>query len=163
MRTEVLCISVLRVASRPRVKLAGRKSALTPPVVLFNWPFKGGGPGVSPTLCCFVLYSTRRFVLSLALRYFLIVVFNAFSISITSLMVLVWFCLFPLPLRVWDWLRRVIVALPGVISYLFLLTWNDLNGTSTKTIIQTRNCSRSTAMEWLTVKLMVNTKTDGQL
>ena len=31
MRTGVLCISVLRVASGPRVKLAGRKSALTSP------------------------------------------------------------------------------------------------------------------------------------
>ena len=33
MRTDVLCISVLRVASGPRVKLAGCKSALNPPVV----------------------------------------------------------------------------------------------------------------------------------
>ena len=33
MRTEFLCISVLRVASRPRVKLASCKSALNPPVV----------------------------------------------------------------------------------------------------------------------------------
>ena len=33
MRTEVLCISVLRVASKPRVKLAYCKSALNPPVV----------------------------------------------------------------------------------------------------------------------------------
>ena len=32
---------------------------------------------------------------------------------------LVWFCLFPLPLRVWDGLRLVIVAFPGLISYLF--------------------------------------------
>ena len=32
MRTEFLCISVLRVASRPRVKLAGCKSALNPTV-----------------------------------------------------------------------------------------------------------------------------------
>ena len=31
MRTEVLCVSVLRVASGPRVKLASCKSALTPP------------------------------------------------------------------------------------------------------------------------------------
>ena len=31
MRTECLCISVLRVASRPRVKLASCKSALPPP------------------------------------------------------------------------------------------------------------------------------------
>ena len=33
MRTEFLCISVLRVASGPRVKLASCKSALYPPVV----------------------------------------------------------------------------------------------------------------------------------
>ena len=33
MRTEFLCISVLRVASEPRVKLASCKSALNPPVV----------------------------------------------------------------------------------------------------------------------------------
>ena len=34
MRTEFLCVSVLRVASRPRVKLAGCKSALNPRVVI---------------------------------------------------------------------------------------------------------------------------------
>ena len=33
MRTKFLCISVLRVASGPRVKLAGCKSALYSPVV----------------------------------------------------------------------------------------------------------------------------------
>ena len=33
MRTDFLCVSVLRVASGPRVKLAGYKSALNPPVV----------------------------------------------------------------------------------------------------------------------------------
>ena len=33
MRTEFLCISVLRVESGPRVKLASCKSALNPPVV----------------------------------------------------------------------------------------------------------------------------------
>ena len=33
MRTEFLCIYVLRVASEPRVKLASCKSALNPPVV----------------------------------------------------------------------------------------------------------------------------------
>ena len=31
MRTEFLCISVLRAASGPRVKLASCKNALTPP------------------------------------------------------------------------------------------------------------------------------------
>ena len=33
MRTEFLCVSVLRVASGPRVNLASCKSALNPPVV----------------------------------------------------------------------------------------------------------------------------------
>ena len=33
MRTEFLCFPVLRITSGPRVKLAGRKSALKPPVV----------------------------------------------------------------------------------------------------------------------------------
>ena len=33
MRIEFLCISVLRVVSGPRVKLAGRETALNPSVV----------------------------------------------------------------------------------------------------------------------------------
>ena len=33
MGTKFLCISVLRVASGPRVKLDGHKSVLNPPVV----------------------------------------------------------------------------------------------------------------------------------
>ena len=35
--------------------------------------------------------------------------------------VLVWICLFPLPLGVWEGLRFVIAALPGLFFYLFLL------------------------------------------
>ena len=35
--------------------------------------------------------------------------------------VLVWICRFPLPLGVWEGLRFVIVALPGLFSYLFFL------------------------------------------
>ena len=54
------------------MKLVDCKSALNPPVVYSPDPFKGGGPGVSLTLCCFVVYSTRRFVLSLALCYFVL-------------------------------------------------------------------------------------------
>ena len=57
-------------------------------------------------------------------------VFSPFSIAITWLgednafrtfvrFVLVWFCRFPLPLGVWEGLRFVIVALPGLFSYLF--------------------------------------------
>ena len=36
--------------------------------------------------------------------------------------VLVWVCRFPLPLGVWEGLRFVIVALPGLFSYLFYST-----------------------------------------
>ena len=61
--------------------------------------------------------------------------FSPFSIAITSLgedranlsavrtfvrFALVLFCLFPLSLGVWEGLRLVIVALPGIFSYLFL-------------------------------------------
>ena len=60
--------------------------------------------------------------------------FSPFSIAITSLgeeranlsafrtfvrFVLVWICRFPLHLGVWEGLRFVIVALPGLFSYLF--------------------------------------------
>ena len=63
-------------------------------------------------------------------------VFSPFSIAIISLgeeranlsafcmfvrFVLVWICRFPLPLGVCEGLRFVIVALPGLFSYLFFL------------------------------------------
>ena len=68
--------------------------------------------------------------------YFVLVFFRPFSIAITSLgeereranlsafrtfvpFAFVWFCLFSLPLRVWDGLQLVIVALPGLFSYPF--------------------------------------------
>ena len=68
------------------------------------------------------------------LCHFVLVIFSPFSIAITSLgedsanlrafrtfvrFVLVWICRFPLPLGVWERLRSVIVALPGLFSYLF--------------------------------------------
>ena len=93
-------------------------------------------PGFSLTFYCFVVYSKRRFVLCLNLVLFCSCVFSPFSIAITSLgeeranlsafrafvrFVLVWFNRFPLPLGVWKGLRFVIVALPGIFSYPFLL------------------------------------------
>ena len=137
MRTEVLCISVLRVASGPRVKLASCKSALNPPVVYSTYRSKAVVPGVSLTLCCFVVYSTRQFVVCLSMCHFVLVFFSPFSIAITSLgeertnisgfrtfvrFVLVWICRFPLPLGVWKGLRFVIVALPGLFFYLFVFS-----------------------------------------
>ena len=89
---------------------------------------------VSITFCCFVVYSTRRFVLCLTLCHFVLVFLSPFSIAITSLeeeranlsafhtfvrFVLVLICWFPLPLVVWEGLRFVIVPLPGRFSYLF--------------------------------------------
>ena len=80
----------------------------------------------------FVVYSTRRFVLCLTLCHFVLVFFSPFNIAITSLgeeranlsafrtfvrFVLVWICWFALPLCVWEGLRFVIVALPGLFSY----------------------------------------------
>ena len=67
--------------------------------------------------------------------HFVLVFFSPFSIAITSLgeeraglgafrtfvrFVLVWICRFPLPLGVWKGLRFVIMALPGLFSYLLL-------------------------------------------
>ena len=87
-------------------------------------------------LCCFVVYSTRRFVLSLAWCYFGLVFLSPLGFAITSLreerailsafhmfvrFALVWFCLFSLPLGVWEGLRLLIVALPGLFFYLFFL------------------------------------------
>ena len=81
-------------------------------------------------------YSTRRFVLCLTLCHFVLVFSSPFSIAITPLreeranlsafrtfvrFVLVWICRFPLPLGVWEGLRFVIVALPGLFSYLLCI------------------------------------------
>ena len=40
---------------------------------------------ISLTLCCFVVYSTRRFVVCLSVCHFVLVFFSPFSIAITSL------------------------------------------------------------------------------
>ena len=64
---------------------------------------------------CLVLFCScafKSFYLCLALgRELIFMFFVRFA--------LVWFCLFPLPLGVWEGLRVVIVALPGLFSYLF--------------------------------------------
>ena len=82
-----------------------------------------------------MVYSARRFVLCLTFCCFVLVFFSPFSIAITSLgkeranlsafrtyvrFAFVWFCLFPLLLGIWEGLRFVIVALPGLFSYLFV-------------------------------------------
>ena len=112
-------------------------SGLKSPVVFSTDRSKAVVP-VLVLLCCFVVYSTRRFVLYLAF-FILFLFFSPSCIAITSLgeeraslgvvffccfffcafvrFALVWFCPFPLPLGDWDGLRFVIVALPGLFSY----------------------------------------------
>ena len=140
MRTECLCISVLRVASVPRMTLAGRKSALTPPPPHPREVYSTGcSKAVVPVLVLLFValwLILRGHLLCFALCYFVLVFFSPFSIAITSLgeerahlsafrmfvrFALVWFCLFPLPLGIWERLRFVIVALPRLFSYPFLI------------------------------------------
>ena len=80
-----------------------------------------------------MVYSTRRFVVLPCVILFLCFL-SHYSIAITSFeeeranisafrtfvrFVLVWICRFPLPLGVWERLRFVTVALPGLFSYYF--------------------------------------------
>ena len=100
IRNEFLCISVLRVASGPRVKLASCKSALKPSPTL-----PGGFRPFSIAITS--LWEERA---------------NLSAFRMFDRFVLVWICRFPLPLDVWEWLRFVIVALSGLFSYLLYFT-----------------------------------------
>ena len=83
MRTKFLCISVLRVASGPRVRLASCKSALNPPVVYFTDRSKAN---VTVLVLLFVAlwFILRGNLLCLTLCYFVLVFFlSPFSIAIT--------------------------------------------------------------------------------
>ena len=131
MRTEFLCISVLRVASGPRVKLASCKSALNPPVVCCTDRSKA----VIPVLV--LLFVALWFILRGDLLYVFpfVILFLCFSVLLVLRLprlgkrelILVLFvrlfglCLFRFVgfffLR--EGLRFVIVALPGRFSYLF--------------------------------------------
>ena len=131
-----LCFSVLRVITGPRVKLAGRKSALNPPVVYSTNRSK------AVVLVLVLFFVALWFIIKGNLLYVLpcVILFLCFSvlfsIAITSLgeerasfcafrtfvrFALVWFYLFPLPHGVWEGLRFVIVKLPGLFSYPFFL------------------------------------------
>ena len=135
MRTEFLCVSVLRVASVPRVKLASCKSALNPPVVCSIDRSKA----VVPVLV--LLFVALWFILRSDLLYVFpcVILFLCFSVLLVLRLprlgkrelILVLFirlfglCLFGfvgfLFLLGWEGLRFVIVALPGLFFYLFLI------------------------------------------
>ena len=113
------------------MKLVSCKSALKPSVVCSADRSKA----VVPVLV--LLFVALWFILQGDLLYVfpcVILFLCFFSIAITSLgeeranlsafrtfvrFVLVWICRFPLTLGVWEGLRFVIVALPGLFSYLF--------------------------------------------
>ena len=82
----------------------------------------------------FILRGDLFYVLPCVILF--LCVFSPFSIAITLLgeeranlsvfrtfvrFMLVWFCRFLLPLGVWEGLRFVIVAFPGLLSYPFVL------------------------------------------
>ena len=84
MRTEFLCIYVLRVASGPRVKLASCKSALNPPVCSAD-----RSKAVVPVLVLllvalwFILRGDLLYVFPCVILF--LCFFSPFSIAITSL------------------------------------------------------------------------------
>ena len=107
MRTEFLCISVLRLASGPRVNSCKNALIPLPPVVV----------PVLVLLFVALWFILRGDLFCLTLCHFVLVFFCPFSIAITPLgearanlsafrtfvrFVLVWICRFPLPLGVWD-------------------------------------------------------------
>ena len=133
-----LCISVLRVASRHRVKLASCKSAFTSPpppaqphpVVYSTDRSKVVVPVLVSLLLCGVFYEAiccMSFRVSFCSYVFSVLLVLRLPRLGKRELILVLFlrlfglCLFgfPLPLGVWEGLRFVIVALPGLFSYLF--------------------------------------------
>ena len=132
MRTEFLCISVLRVASGPSVKLASCKSTLNPPVVYSTDRSKAAAPVLV------LLFVALWFILRGDLFYILlcVILFLCYSVLLALRLprlgkrelifrtfvrfVLVWICRFPLSLGVWEGMRFVIAALPGLFTYLFM-------------------------------------------
>ena len=160
MRTEFLCVSVLRVASGPRVKLASCKSALKPPVVYSTDRSKAAVPVLV------FLFVALWFILRGDLLYVFtcVLLFLCFSVLLVLRLprlekranlsafrtfiwfVLVWICRFPLPLGVWEGLRFVIVALPGLFSYLFVIV--ALPGRFSYFFTLIRNASQETKCSW---------------
>ena len=138
MRAECLCISVLRVASGPSVKLASCKSVYPPPPPLSHPSpvvySTDRSKAVVPVLV--LLFAALWFILRghlflcLTVWYFVLVFFSPFSIAslvedsanhsvFRTFVQFARVCLFPLPLGVWEGLRFAMVAFPGLFSSFF--------------------------------------------
>ena len=89
MRTVILCFSVLRLTSGPRVKLAGRKSKKktcpSSPVVYSTDRSKVVVPVLVLLFIALWFILRGDLFLCLALCFFVLVFFSPFSIAITSL------------------------------------------------------------------------------
>ena len=115
--------------------MAGRKSALNPRWFILLTVLRRWSRCWSYTLLlCGLFYEAIYLKSCLVLFCSCVFFFSPFSIAIISLgeeranlsafrtfvrFALVCFCLFPLPLGVWGGLWLMIVALPGLFSYLF--------------------------------------------
>ena len=84
MRTEFLCISVLRVALGSRVKLASCKSALNPPVVCSTDRSKAVVP-VLVLLFVALWFFLRGGLLYVFPCHFVLVFFSPFGVAVASL------------------------------------------------------------------------------
>ena len=122
-----------------------------------------------------MVYSTRRFVVCLSMCHFVLVVFSPFSIASTSLgkeranlsvfrtfvrFVLVWICRFPLPLGVWEGLQFVIVALPGLFSYLYFWPYSliyDYRYPSSVSMLQKPHLNAESAVKNRVSRVSINT------
>ena len=105
-----------------------------------------------------MVYSTRRFVLCLTLCYFVLVFFSLFSIAITSLgeervnlsafHTFVRFALVSSSSWCLGGLRFVIVALPGLSSYLFFLCFLAHQSQSSGGAYRIGSCPSSSDVVW---------------
>ena len=114
MRTEFLCISVLRVASGPRVKLASCKSALNPPVVYST----GRSKAVVQVLV--LLFVALWFILRGDLFFFVlpcVILFLCFSVLLAFRLP----CLGKRELILVLFVRLFDLCLFGFVCFLFLL------------------------------------------
>ena len=124
------------------MKLAGRKRALNLPVIYSTDRSKAVVPVLvlhfvalwfilrSDLFCvlpCVVLFLCFSVLLALRLPRFGVGRASLGAFRTFVRFVLVWICRFPLPLGVWEGLRFVIVALPGLFSYFFYFITTKLN------------------------------------
>ena len=107
MPTEIVCISVLRVASGPGVKLASCISALNPPVVYSTDPLKAVVP-VLVLLFVALWFILRGDLFCLTLCYFVLVFFS--PLGKRELILVLFVCLLDL-------------CLFGCFDFLFLLVF----------------------------------------